>query len=378
MDTAKNFQLPYASKLAVAILSGLIIAGCAEVGGKQLSLLTSSEILDPLEVPPGMTPLPESEQFQVPDSYDAADLKPEDIPPEQFRNYATWIEFEKFKEFKRQDQGFGMDKGQYREAVARGEGRFKVAVVEGDQDTTRLRVVDSASALWKRMRLVLEDMGVVVFDADEDELAFVVGNIEIKKLPTITQRMGFKEYRGRIDLLHLVTVSTTETEVVAKTEFNLEVNTEASKEFMTRLRFFLLTSYQQDEGGTVQVRAPRGKRLARDENGNQTIVLTEDFNSAWSRVGRTLEASGVSIDDLNRSQGLYFVSFTSLEKKKKKKFRLAFWRKAEKEVSLKQFRVLVTGLGGETRIAVEGAGDDVSDEKSAAQLLAIIYERLTV
>ena len=376
MDTAINSQLPYTCKLAIVILLGLVITGCADVGGRQLSLLTSSEILDPLEVPPGMTPLPEAEQFQVPDNYDAADLKPEDIPPEQFRNYATWIEFEKFKEFKKQDQGFGLEADQYQEAVQRGEGRFKVAVVAGDRDSTRLRVVDSASSVWERMNVVLEDMGVVVFNANKEELKFIVGNIEIKKLPTLTQRMGMKEYRGRIDVLEVTTVSATETEVVAKTEFNVEVNTQASKEFMTRLRFFLLTNYQQDESGTVLASVPRTKRLARDESGVQTIVLAEEFNSAWVRVGRTLEASGVEIDDLNRSEGLYIVSFSSLEKKKKKKFRLAFWRKAEKEVSHKQFRVLVTGLAGETIIAVEGTGDDESDEKSAQQLLGIIYERL--
>ena len=376
MDTAKNSQMPYACKLAIVILSGLAIAGCAEIGGKQLSLLTSSEILDPLEVPPGMTPLPEAEQFPVPENYDVADIKPEDIPPEQFRNYATWIEFEKFKEFKRQDEGVDLDSDLYRQAVERGEGQFKVTLVQGGRDTIRLRVVDSASAVWKRMQPVLEDMGVKVSDANEEELSFAVGDIEIQTLPTLLQRMGFKEYKGRIDLLQLETVSTTETEVVAKTEFNVEVDTQASKEFMTRLRFFLLTSYQQDESGTVLASAPRGKRIARNENGNQTIMLAEEFSSAWVRVGRTLEASGVNIDDLNRSEGLYIVSFSSLEKKKKKKFRLAFWRKAEKEVSRKQFRVLVTATAGETMIAVESTGSDEADAKSAQQLLGIIYERL--
>lgn len=376
MDTAKISQMPYACRLAVVVISGLVITGCAEIGGKQLSLLTSSEILDPLEVPPGMTPLPEAEQFQVPGNYEAADIRPEDLPPEQFRNYATWVEFEKFKEFKRQDEGFGMDPEEYRHAVEQGEGRFKVSVVKGDLDTTRLRVVDSAGAVWKRMRPVLDDMGVKVFNANEEELSFVVGDIEIKNLPTLLQRMGFKEYRGRIDLLHLVTVSTTETEVVAKTEFNVEVDTEASKEFMSRLRLFLLTSYQQDEAGTVLARVPSGKRLLRTEGGEQTIVLAENFNSAWVRVGRTLEASGVNIDDVNRSQGLYLVSFGSLETKKKKKFRLAFWRKAEKEVTRKQLRVLVRESGGETIIAVEAPVGDELNEESAEQLLGIIYERL--
>ncbi|MCE2494963.1 MAG: hypothetical protein J4F40_20690, partial [Alphaproteobacteria bacterium] len=85
----------------MVIVSSIVITGCAEIGGRQLSLLPSSHVLDPLEVPPGITPLPESEQFQVPVDYNPSDIRPEDLRPEQFRNYATWLEFEKFKEFQK-------------------------------------------------------------------------------------------------------------------------------------------------------------------------------------------------------------------------------------------------------------------------------------
>ena len=375
MKIATNSQILYAIKLVMVIVSSIVITGCAEIGGRQLSLLPSSHVLDPLEVPPGITPLPESEQFQVPADYNPSDIRPEDLRPEQFRNYATWLEFEKFKEFQRNDQGIGVDQNEYREAVARGESYFKVTLIKTDQDSTRLRVVDSAASVFNRLRPVLQDMGIRVHDANEEEAKYVVSGIQIKKLPTLLQRMGFKEYRGRIDELHLITASTTETQVIAKTEFNVEVNTEGSKEFMTRLRFYLLTNYQQDETGTALASESPGKWLTVDA-GQQKIVLAENFDSTWVRVGRTLEASGVNIDDLDRSQGLYVVSFSSLEKKKKKKFRLAFWRKSEKEVSRKQFRVLVSDNGTQTRIHVEGSGDDESDAEYAEQLLGIIYERL--
>ncbi len=373
MDTKP--QMPHATMLVIVVFSALVINGCAEIGGRQLSLLPSSHVLDPLEVPPGMTPLPEAEQFQVPADYDPAELKPEDLQPEQFRNYATWIEFEKFKEFQRSDQGIGVEKDQYREAVARGEDFFKVTLLDTGQDSTRLRVVDSAGSVFERMKIVLENMGVKVIDANEEMAKFVVSGVDIKKLPTLLQRMGVKEYRGRIDELHLVTTSATETQVLAKTEFNVEVNSEGSKEFMTRLRYYLLTSYQQDEAGTALASVSPGKWLTMDQ-GQQTIVLAENFDSAWVRVGRTLEASGVSIDDLDRSQGLYLVSFSSLEKDKKRRWRLAFWRKDKKEVSQKNFRVLVTDYGTQTRIHVDGPGDDESDAKYGEQLLGIIYERL--
>ena len=375
MDTATRSPVRYATRLIVVIASGLIITGCAEIGGKQLSLLTSSEILDPLEVPPGMTPLPEAEQFAVPGDYEPEELNPEDLSPEQFRNYATWVEFEQFQQFKAQDQGEGIEPNEFRAALAEGRGQFRARVVKAG-DATRLRVVDSASGLWPRLQPVLRDMGVKVSVLNEEERTLRVSNIEIKELPTFTQRIGFKEYRGRIDEIHLSTVSPTETEVVAKTEFNIEVDATASRDFMTRLRFFLLSNYEEVAPGVVQVASTaQTKWLTHDNEGVQTIVLAENFDSAWVRVGRTLEASGVNIDDQNRSEGVYYVSYTSLEKKKKR-FRLAFWRKDEKEIAVKEFKVLVTGAGSDTTVKVQGGGETEEDQVSADQLLGIIYERL--
>ena len=83
----------------------------------------------------------------------------------------------------------------------------------------------------------------------------------------------------------------------------------------------------------------------------------------------------MNIDDQNRSEGVYYVSYTSLEKKKKR-FRLAFWRKDEKEIAVKEFKVLVTGAGSDTTVKVQGGGETEEDQVSADQLLGIIYERL--
>ena len=131
------------SRLLIVISVGLSIAGCAEVGGKQLSLLTSSEVLDPLEVPPGLSPLPEAEQFQVPEELDSADIK--ELPPEQYRNYGSWVSFEKFRQFQLQEQGVGLSPEEYSTARQLGEGRFRVIARRTTEDKVRLRVVDQSN-----------------------------------------------------------------------------------------------------------------------------------------------------------------------------------------------------------------------------------------
>jgi uncharacterized lipoprotein len=177
--------------------------------------------------------------------------------------------------------------------------------------------------------------------------------------------------------LHVVAVSGNETEVIGKSERNVEVSYESAAEFFTRMRYFMLTYYQLDEGGVDgQYSVEVNKRFERDGKGSRIIVVSENFDSAWVRVGRTLEASGVDIEDLNRSEGVYIVSY-SATKKKKKRFKLAFWRKDdEQEVVHEQFDVAVTGSGEQSEIRVLPSGSEESDIQSAEKLLQIIYERL--
>ena len=371
----KRLKVVSLTRLLIVISAGLTIAGCAEVGGRQLSLLTSSGVLDPLEVPPGLSPLPEAEQFRLPEELDSANIT--ELPPEQYRNYESWVSFEKFRQFQLEEQGVGLSAEEYSASRQRGEGRFRVVTRQTPDSKVRLRVVDQVEPVWDRLRPVLEDMGIMINGANVQERVYYVSKVPAKKKPTLFQRLGFKEYAGIVDSLHVVAVSGTETEVIGKSERNVEVSYESAAEFFTRMRYFMLTYYQSDEGGVDgQNSVEVNKRYERDGKGSRIIVVSENFDSAWVRVGRTLEASGVDIEDLNRSEGVYIVSY-STTKKKKRKFKLAFWRKTDKqEVVHEQFEVAVTGSGEQSEIRVLSSGSEEADIQSAEKLLQIIYERL--
>ena len=270
-----------------------------------------------------------------------------------------------------------MSAEEYSAARQRGEGRFRVITRRTLEDKVRLRVVDQVEPVWDRLRPVLEDMGIAINSANVRERVYYVSNVPSKKKPTLVQRFGFKEYAGEVNSLHVVAVSGNETEVIGKSERNVEVSYESAAEFFTRMRYFMLTYYQLDEGGIDgQLSVEVNKRFERDDKGSRIIVVSENFDSTWVRVGRTLEASGVNIEDLNRSEGVYIVSY-SATKKKKKRFKLAFWRKSDKqEVVHEQFDVAVSGSGEQSVIRVLPSGSEESDIQSAEKLLQIIYERL--
>ena len=363
-----------------AMCAGVVnLTGCVDAGGKQLSLLPSSQLLDPLETPPGLSPLPEADQLQLPEEFDESQIDYASLPPEQFRNYESWVSFEKFREYKANQEAEQLDVEQYRDAKAKGEGQFRVQVELRADESIRLRIVDSMDAVWNRLTLVLNDLDVGVRQSDYEKGIFYVLNIFTKEKPTLSERMGFKEYRGRIDELHVVSSEDGQlTYVIPMTVDGGTVKASAARDFITRVRYYLLTHYQvNDTENLTQIASVNNARYQNDDNGDRFVEISQDFNSTWVHLGRTLEASGVNIDDLNRSEGLYIVSFRSAEKVNKKRW-WAFWRsKDDRDIQDQQFNVTVTESGENTQIRVRPADEeDESNVIAAEGLLEVIYERI--
>lgn len=56
-------------------------------------------------------------------------------------------------------------------------------------------------------------------------------------------------------------------------------------------------------------------KLARGNDGAGTLELQESFDRAWRRVGLALDRVGfATVEDRDRSKGLYFVRLTSIRK----------------------------------------------------------------
>ncbi|HEX5392669.1 MAG TPA: outer membrane protein assembly factor BamC [Rhodocyclaceae bacterium] len=130
----------------------------------------------------------------------------------------------------------------------------------------------------------------------------------------------------------------------------------------------------------------RAKLVGRASDGSGALELKEPFDRAWRRVGLALDRVGFTVEDRDRSHGIYYVRYVDPEKDAKagsdKGFlsKLAFWRDsgASKVSSDNQYRVLVqtNGNGGNSKIQVmtrEG-GADTSD--AARNILSLLLEQL--
>lgn len=129
--------------------------------------------------------------------------------------------------------------------------------------------------------------------------------------------------------------------------------------------------------------APDRARLVQDGNVSR-LVMEEQFDRAWRRVGLALDRVGFTVEDRDRSQGLFFVRYVDPEadllagQKKEKGFlsKLAFWSKDEKPDEKRQYRVHVVERGGEStvRVLTQEGGDDASS--SANKIIKLLHEQL--
>jgi outer membrane protein assembly factor BamC len=131
--------------------------------------------------------------------------------------------------------------------------------------------------------------------------------------------------------------------------------------------------------------APSADRAALRTGGAGQVSLTldESFDRAWRRVGLALDRIGFTVEDRDRSKGIYFVRYVDpeadVQSKRSEGFlsKLAFWRKDDKVAAAgSEYRLHVKGEGDASVVGVltrEG-GADTSD--TARRILGLLQEQL--
>lgn len=157
---------------------------------------------------------------------------------------------------------------------------------------------------------------------------------------------------------------------------------ELEAEFLRRLmvRFGVEESRAQAQfaGGTTQERA----KLTRPADGGGSLALYDQFDRAWRRVGLALDRVGFTVEDRDRSRGVYYVRYIDpeidIEKQEKKGWfsKLAFWRGDDKKKGQEQYQIQVTeaGDGSQVKLLTKDGATDKSE--TASKILTLLYEQL--
>ncbi|MGH8750951.1 MAG: outer membrane protein assembly factor BamC [Burkholderiales bacterium] len=123
-------------------------------------------------------------------------------------------------------------------------------------------------------------------------------------------------------------------------------------------------------------------RLSKQPGGGGELIVNDNFDRAWRRVGLALDRVGFTVEDRDRSQGLYFVRYADLAvdgtpKQKGLLDKFAFWRSDEKKIPKNErYRIVVQGAGEESQVSILNKDGQPEKSETGTRILSLLYEQL--
>ncbi|WHZ11033.1 MAG: putative transmembrane protein [Burkholderiaceae bacterium] len=109
-------------------------------------------------------------------------------------------------------------------------------------------------------------------------------------------------------------------------------------------------------------------------NNQPVLQMGEDFERAWRRVGLTLDRAGFTVEDRDRSKGLYYVRYVDpTVQTKEPGFFAKMFGASEKTTKPLQYRIALQSQGNSTTVSVQdpnGAPDASANAKRIVQVIA--------
>ncbi len=134
---------------------------------------------------------------------------------------------------------------------------------------------------------------------------------------------------------------------------------ELEAEMLNRLMVFF--GVDEKKTKTLLARETETPRatLTKDGNGGGALTLQEDFSRAWRRTGLALDRIGFTVEDRDRSRGLYYVRYADPLKDQEKKeglmSKMKFWGKDDKKPLAEQYLVRVASDDVQGRAPAKGS-----------------------
>ncbi|WP_206998831.1 outer membrane protein assembly factor BamC [Trinickia mobilis] len=124
--------------------------------------------------------------------------------------------------------------------------------------------------------------------------------------------------------------------------------------------------------------APADTAAASGQYTSTELTLSEPYDRAWLRVGLALDRSNFTVDDRDRTRGLYFIRY--VDPKDKSSDEQGFWNQVfhgRKEKEAKQYLLNVRAVTpNQTRVAVVDAKGEIDSSNPAKEIMALVIDQL--
>jgi outer membrane protein assembly factor BamC len=162
---------------------------------------------------------------------------------------------------------------------------------------------------------------------------------------------------------------------------------ELENEFLKRLA--LRFGVDSSKAATLTAEAaPAAKPMpltavTKNADGDTVLQLAEPFDRAWRRVGLALDRGGFTVEDRDRSAGVYYVRYTdpaNAESAKKEGWlsKLQFWKSEDKALETQTFRLYVfsPSSGKGTEVNVRDKAEKPINPETASRIINLLYDQL--
>jgi outer membrane protein assembly factor BamC len=135
-------------------------------------------------------------------------------------------------------------------------------------------------------------------------------------------------------------------------------------------------------GATPSVMDPT-RNAVLENAGAGPLVVNDGFDRAWRRVGLALDRTGFTVEDRDRSKGLFFVRYidpdVDYDAGRTKGFveKLMFWKSPPKPGERAQYRILVSDAGGGmSQVLVQNFTGTPEATPTGKRILSLLYDQL--
>ena len=112
-------------------------------------------------------------------------------------------------------------------------------------------------------------------------------------------------------------------------------------------------------------------------NGQPLVRLNDEFDRAWRRVGLALDRTNFTVEDRDRSKGIYFVRYVAPNAEKETPgFFGRLFGSAKPESAPQKFRVSVLSQGNTSTVSVQNADGSTAATADAQRIVKVLADDL--
>jgi outer membrane protein assembly factor BamC len=114
------------------------------------------------------------------------------------------------------------------------------------------------------------------------------------------------------------------------------------------------------------------------------LIIKEPFDRAWRRVGLELDRIGFTVEDRDRSSGIYFVRYVDPDeeiyeaaKGKGLLSKLVFWSTdTDKNPVAEKYQIKISEVGLNSEVSVFNADGIAEESETAKRILNLLHKQL--